>query len=71
MPTHMQSRPLRSARYLLAFTDEEKRALDARCRQMEKRLGRRVTLADVLRKGAAMYLEELAAGDADAIARLP
>jgi hypothetical protein len=71
MRNELQSRPLRTARYLLAFTEDEKRQLDQRCREMSAHHGRRVTLADVLRAGAAMYLDDLAADDDDALARLP
>jgi hypothetical protein len=58
--SHVQSRPLKSARYLLAMTEDEKATLDQRCREMAAATGRPVTLAEAMRRGAAMYLDDLA-----------
>jgi hypothetical protein len=62
MRTTPQTRPLRTARYLVAFTEEEKAQLDQRCRVLAARLGRPVSLADVLREGARLYLKDLELG---------
>jgi hypothetical protein len=58
-----QSRPLRTARYLLSLTEEEKAQLDQRCRELAALQGRPVTLAHVLREGARLYLDDALADD--------
>jgi hypothetical protein len=69
-PQSTQSRSLRTARYVLAFTDEEKAQLDQKCRELAAKTGRRVTLAHALRVGAQAYLDEALADDPTATPRL-
>jgi hypothetical protein len=63
MRTTPQSKPLRTARYLLQFTEQEKAELDQKCRELAAKQGRRVTLADALRSGARAYLDDALATD--------
>lgn len=52
-------KPLRSAKYLLRFTPEEKAELEQKVRRAAAEGERSLSLADVLRAGAHNYLDEL------------
>jgi hypothetical protein len=58
MTDHM-SKALRTSTYLLRFTPEEKAMLEQKTRIVAARQGVPVTLADVLREGARLHLEDL------------
>jgi hypothetical protein len=53
------SKPLRTATYLLRFTPEEKAVLEQRVREAAAAGKTQVTLADALRGGAELYLDDL------------
>jgi hypothetical protein len=53
------SKPLRTATYLLRFTPEEKAVLEQRVREAAAAGKVQVTLADALRGGAELYLDDL------------
>jgi hypothetical protein len=53
------SKPLRTATYLLRFTPEEKAVLEQRVREAAAAGKLQLTLADALRGGAEMYLDDL------------
>jgi hypothetical protein len=52
-------KPLRSAKYLLRFTPEEKAELEQKVRRAAAEGNRSLSLADALRAGAHGYLDEL------------
>jgi len=52
-------KPLRSAKYLLRFTPEEKAELEQKVRRAAAEGNRSLSLADALRTGAHSYLDEL------------
>jgi hypothetical protein len=52
-------KPLRSAKYLLRFTPEEKAELEQKVRRAAAEGNRSLSLADALRAGAHSYLDEL------------
>jgi hypothetical protein len=73
MADHL-SKPLRTATYLVRLTPEEKARFEQSTRVLAARSGKPITLADALREGARMYLDDLleklpeldaATGDAD------
>jgi hypothetical protein len=53
------SKPLRTATYLLRFTPEEKAVLEQRVREAAAAGKLPLTLADALRGGAELYLDDL------------
>ena len=53
------SKPLMTATYLLRFTPEEKAVLEQRVREAAANGKMQLTLADALRGGAEMYLDDL------------
>jgi hypothetical protein len=53
------SKPLRTATYLLRFTPEEKAVLEQRVREAAAAGKMQFTLADALRGGAELYLDDL------------
>jgi hypothetical protein len=54
------SRSMRTTSYLLRLTPEEKTALEAKAAEIAAQTGRRCTLANALREGARLYLDDLA-----------
>ncbi len=64
------SKPLRTATYLLRFTPDEKAGLEQKVREAAAEGRSPLTLADALREGAALYLDDLrrrlAANESDA-----
>lgn len=53
------SKPLRTATYLLRFTPDEKAVLEQRVREAAAAGKLQLTLADALRGGAELYLDDL------------
>jgi hypothetical protein len=60
MKTDQMSRSLRSTSYLLRLTPEEKTNLEAKAAAIAAETGRPCTLANALREGARLYLDDLA-----------
>jgi hypothetical protein len=60
MKTAQMSRSLRSTSYLLRLTPEEKTALEAKAAAIAAQTGAPCTLANALREGARLYLDDLA-----------
>ena len=58
-------KPLRSAKYLLRFTPEEKAELEQKVRQAAADGQRSLSLAEALRIGARIYLDNLLEPDED------
>ncbi len=52
-------KPHRTAAYLLRFTPEEKAELEQKVREAAAESKSPLTLADALREGAALYLDDL------------
>jgi hypothetical protein len=55
------SRPLRTATYVLRFTEEEKKELEAKVERAASQGRVPLTLAHALRMGAKTYLDEMLA----------
>jgi hypothetical protein len=73
MTTDPMTRSMRTTTYLLRLTPEEKTSLEAAAAAIAARTGRRCTLANAMREGARLYLDDLAKlarrGDLDDQAR--